>query len=70
MICRSSSNGGLRAIGGMTSVATAATFPFGVNRDGVLYLGIQGTLLDPDHPLVARAHRATRSRRSRRRPLK
>ena len=49
----------LRAIGGITSVATTATFPFGVNRDGVLYLGIQGTLLDPDHPLVARAHRVS-----------
>jgi hypothetical protein len=30
-----------------------------VNRDSVLYLGIQGTLLDPDHPLVARAHRVS-----------
>jgi predicted permease len=49
----------LRAIGGITSVATAATFPFGVNRDGVLYLWIRGTVLDPDFPLVARAHRVS-----------
>jgi predicted permease len=49
----------LRAVGGVTGVATAATIPFGPNRDGVLYLGIQGTLVDPDHPLVARAHRVS-----------
>ena len=49
----------LRAIRGITSVATAATFPFGVNRDGVLYVGIQGTPLEPDHPLSARAHRVS-----------
>ena len=47
----------LRAIGGVTGVATAATFPFGSNRDGVLYIGVHGNVLDPDHPLVARAHR-------------
>jgi putative ABC transport system permease protein len=49
----------LRAVGGVTGVATMATMPFGVNRDSVLYLGIQGRLLDPDHPLVARAHRVS-----------
>jgi putative ABC transport system permease protein len=46
----------IHAIGGVTSVGSAATFPFGQDRDGVLYLGIQGDIIDPDHPLVARAH--------------
>jgi len=49
----------LKAIGGVTSVATTATLPFGVDRDGVLYLGIQGEVVDPEHPLVARAHRVS-----------
>ena len=49
----------LRAIPGVTSVATAATFPFGANRDNVLYIGIQGTVFDPDHPLVSRGHRVS-----------
>jgi predicted permease len=49
----------IRAIGGVTGVATAATFPFGSNRDGVLYIGLQGSVLDPDHPLPARAHRVS-----------
>jgi predicted permease len=46
----------LRAVPGVTSLATAATMPFGTNRDGVLYLGVQGTPVDPEHPRVARAH--------------
>jgi putative ABC transport system permease protein len=49
----------LRAIGGVTSVATAATLPFGADRDGVLYVGVQGDLVDPDHPRVSRAHRVS-----------
>jgi hypothetical protein len=36
-----------------------ATLPFGNNRDSVLYLGIQGEPVDPDHPQVARAHRVS-----------
>jgi putative ABC transport system permease protein len=49
----------LRAIPGVTSIATAASFPFGSNRDSVLYLGVQGTVVDPDHPIVAREHRVS-----------
>ena len=49
----------LRAVPGVTGVATTATMPFGQNRDGVLYLGIQGKPVDQDHPLVARAHRVS-----------
>jgi predicted permease len=49
----------LRAIGGVTDVGTAASFPLGTNRDGVLYLGVQGDTIDPDHPLVTRAHRVS-----------
>jgi putative ABC transport system permease protein len=49
----------LRAVGGVTSVATTATLPFGTNRDGVLYIGVHGDPVDPDHPLVARAHRVS-----------
>ena len=45
----------LHAIRGITSVATAASFPFGPNRDGTTYIGIAGTVIDPDHPLVSRA---------------
>jgi len=47
----------LRPLAGVTAVATTATLPFGTDRDGVLYIGVQGNLVDPDHPLVARAHR-------------
>ena len=47
----------LRSIAGVSSVATTATLPFGIDRDGVLYIGVQGDGIDPDHPLVARAHR-------------
>ena len=47
----------LRPIAGVTAVATTATMPFGRDRDGVLYVGVQGEVVDPDHPLVARAHR-------------
>ena len=47
----------LRPIAGVTAVATTATMPFGIDRDGVLYIGVQGDVVDPDHPLVARAHR-------------
>jgi putative ABC transport system permease protein len=49
----------LRTVGGVTGVATAATFPFGTNRDGVLYLGFSFQPVDPNHPLVARAHRVS-----------
>jgi putative ABC transport system permease protein len=45
-----------RVINGVTSVGAAASFPFRQDRDGVLYLGIQGQTVDLDHPLVARAH--------------
>ena len=47
----------LGPIPGVTAVATTATMPFGIDRDGVLYIGVQGNIMDPDHPLVARAHR-------------
>lgn len=47
----------LGPIPGVTAVATTATMPFGIDRDGVLYIGVQGDVVDPDHPLVARAHR-------------
>jgi len=47
----------LRPIAGVTAVGTTATMPFGIDRDGVLYIGVQGDAVDPDHPLVARAHR-------------
>jgi putative ABC transport system permease protein len=47
----------LRPIAGVTAVATTATMPFGRDRDGVLYVGVQGDVVDPDHPQVARAHR-------------
>jgi putative ABC transport system permease protein len=47
----------LRPIAGVADVATAATTPFGMDRDGVLYVGVQGDAVDPDHPQVARAHR-------------
>src|SRR5262245_42747883 len=47
----------LGPLAGVTAVATTATLPFGTDRDGVLYVGVQGNLVDPDHPLVARAHR-------------
>jgi putative ABC transport system permease protein len=49
----------LRAISGVTGVATTATLPFGTDRDAVLYLGVQGDVVDPDHPRVARAHRVS-----------
>ena len=45
----------LRAIRGVTSVATAASRPFGPNRDGATYIGIYGSVIDPDHPLVSQA---------------
>ena len=50
----------LRGIPGVTSVATTATLPFGTDRDGVLYVGVQGAPVDPEHPQVARAHRVSR----------
>jgi putative ABC transport system permease protein len=50
----------LRAVRGVTNVATTATLPFGTDRDGVLYVGIQGLPVDPEHPQVARAHRVSR----------
>lgn len=49
----------LRAVGGVTGVGNAASFPFGPNRDGVLYLGLRGEPVDPDHPKPARAHRVS-----------
>jgi putative ABC transport system permease protein len=49
----------LQAIGGVSSVATAATMPFGSDRDSVLYIGVQGNTIDPDQPVVARAHRVS-----------
>jgi putative ABC transport system permease protein len=49
----------LRAIQGVTSVATAATLPFEADRDGALYIGVQGDIVDPDHPRVARPHRVS-----------
>src|SRR5262249_52646553 len=49
----------LRAIKGVTAIGTTSTFPFGTERDAVLYLGIQGGVGAPDHPLVARAHRVS-----------
>jgi len=49
----------LQGIGGVSAVATAATMPFGSDRDSVLYIGVQGSTIDPDHPLVARAHRVS-----------
>jgi len=49
----------LRAIGGVSDVGTAASFPLGANRDGVLYVGVQGEVIDPDHPLVTRARRVS-----------
>jgi putative ABC transport system permease protein len=49
----------LRPIAGVSSIATTATLPFGTDRDGVLYLGVQGEVVDPDHPRVARAHRVS-----------
>jgi putative ABC transport system permease protein len=45
----------LRAIRGVTSVATAGSRPFGPNRDGTTYIGIHGSVIDPDHPLVSQA---------------
>ena len=50
----------LRAVRGVTNVATTATLPFGTDRDGVLYVGIQGLPVDTEHPQVARAHRVSR----------
>ena len=50
----------LRGIPGVTNVATTATLPFGTDRDGVLYVGVQGAPVDPEHPQVARAHRVSR----------
>jgi putative ABC transport system permease protein len=50
----------LRAVRGVTNVATTATLPFGTDRDGVLYVGVQGLPVDPEHPQVARAHRVSR----------
>jgi putative ABC transport system permease protein len=47
----------LGPIAGVKAVATTATLPFGSDRDGVLYIGVQGDPIDPDHPLVSRAHR-------------
>ena len=47
----------LGPVGGVKAVATTATLPFGSDRDGVLYIGVQGDSVDPDHPLVSRAHR-------------
>jgi hypothetical protein len=47
----------LAPIGGVKAVATAATLPFGIDRDSVLYIGVQGDAVDPDHPFVSRAHR-------------
>ena len=49
----------IRAIAGVTAAGSASTFPFGIDRDGVLYLGVQGQPVDPDHPRVARAHRVS-----------
>lgn len=49
----------LRAIGGITDVAATSTLPFGVDRDAVLYVGVQGAAIDPEHPQVARAHRVS-----------
>jgi predicted permease len=47
----------LNPIAGVKTVATMATLPFGSDRDSVLYIGVQGDPIDPDHPLVSRAHR-------------
>ena len=47
----------LGPVGGVKAVATTATLPFGSDRDSVLYMGVQGDSVDPDHPLVSRAHR-------------
>jgi putative ABC transport system permease protein len=52
-------SGRIKAIPGVTTVGSASTFPFGIDRDGVLYLGVQGHPPDPDHPRVARAHRVS-----------
>jgi putative ABC transport system permease protein len=51
----------IKAIAGVTTVGSASTFPFGIDRDGVLYLGVQGHPVDPDHPRVARAHRVSQN---------
>src|SRR5262245_6339631 len=52
-------DGRLRAIGGVTEVATTSTLPFGIDRDAVLYVGVQGEPIDREHPNVARVHRVS-----------
>ena len=52
-------SGRIKAIAGVTTGRSASTFPFGIDRDGVLYLGVQGQPVDPDH-LSRVAHRAHR----------
>jgi putative ABC transport system permease protein len=47
----------IKAIGGVTDVATMASAPLGTDRDGALYLGVEGEVVDSEHPRVARAHR-------------
>ena len=37
----------LRGVPGVTNVATTATLPFGTDRDGVLYVGVQGAPVGP-----------------------
>jgi putative ABC transport system permease protein len=49
----------LGSIGGVKTVATTATLPLGTDRDAVLYIGVQGEPVDPEHPQVARAHRVS-----------
>jgi putative ABC transport system permease protein len=46
----------MRGIAGITGISTAASLPFGTDRDSVLYIGVQGEAADLDHPVVARAH--------------
>ena len=49
----------LGAVPGVQTAATTATFPFRQDIDGVLYIGLEGTPADPDHPNVARARRVS-----------
>jgi putative ABC transport system permease protein len=49
----------LRAISGVTAAGTTSTFPLRSDYDAVLYVGVQGDRVDPEHPLVARAHRVS-----------
>jgi predicted permease len=52
----------LRAVPGVESAATTATFPLrGQDTDSVLYLGIQGEFTDPNHPRVSRVRRVSTS---------